>query len=396
MRILLLNEYFPPDTSATAKMAAEVAAALSEAHEVTVLCGRPSYDPSERHPYYVLRRERRGHIGVERVGSTTFPRHRMTRRVLNYLSYISLAVPRALMLPADVVLAMTDPPFLGIVGALVASLKRKPFIYNIRDLYPEMAVSGKIVHPARWVRLWERLHRWALSRALRVIVLGEDTRERIIAKGIDADKIVVVRDGARIAAAIVDRDHPVVREIRGEYPFVVLHAGNLGFYGAWETVVKAAQMINGDGIGFVFLGDGAMRPQVEASANGCKAIRFAPFRPPDQVAHVLASADLHLLTIRRGLEGVVVPSKLYPILAAGRPVLVVAPENCDAARLVRDKGCGVVANPDDPVSLVMLLRELAQDPGRVAQMGARAATVAREFSLQKELGRFVAVMESAA
>jgi colanic acid biosynthesis glycosyl transferase WcaI len=396
MRILLLNEYFPPDTSATAKMAAEVADVLGQRHEVTVLCGRPSYDPSERHPFYFLRREKRGKTLVERVGSTTFSRRRMLRRVVNYLSYVTLATPRALMIRTDLVLAMTDPPFEGIVGAFVAWLKRRPFVYNIRDLYPEMAVSGKIVRPARWVRFWEKLHRWALSRAARVIVLGEDVRERIIAKGIDAAKVVVVRDGTRMTEAIPDRDHPVAREIRGEYSFVILHAGNLGFYGAWETVVKAAQMLNGDGIGFVFIGDGAMRPQIEASVNGCKAIRFVPFRPPDQVPHVLAAADLHLVTIRRGLEGVVVPSKLYPILGAGRPVLVLAAEECDAARVVRRHGCGVVANPDDPASLIALVRELARDPGRIAQMGARAAAIASEFSLQKELGRFVEVMETTA
>src|SRR6202049_95120 len=183
-------------------MAAAVADALAERHEVIVLCGRPSYDPSERHPFYFLRREKRGRVVVERVGSTTFPRHRMLRRVLNYLSYVTLAVPRALMIRADVVLAMTDPPFAGIVGAFVAFLKRRPFVYNIRDLYPEMAISGEIVRPARWVRFWEKLHRWALARTSRVIVLGDDTRERIIAKGNDPGHVVVVRDGTRLPETI--------------------------------------------------------------------------------------------------------------------------------------------------------------------------------------------------
>lgn len=396
MRILLLNEYFPPDTSATAKMAAAVVDALAEHHDVVVLCGRPSYDPSERHPFYFLRREKRGRVVVERVGSTTFPRHRMLRRVLNYLSYVTLAVPRALMIRADVVLAMTDPPFQGIVGAFVAWLKRRPFVYNIRDLYPEMVISGEIVRPARWVRFWEKLHRWALRRAARVIVLGDDTRERILAKGTDPGNVIVVRDGARIPEAIVNRTHPVTRDVRSGYPFVVLHAGNLGFYGAWGTVVKAARMLNGDGVGFVFVGDGAARSQVEASAEGCKAIRFLPFRPADQVPYVLAAGDIHLLTIRRGLEGVVVPSKLYPILAAGRPVLVLAHEESDAARVVRRSGCGVVANPDDPVAFVVLLRELSQDPERIVRMSERAAAIANEFALEKELRRFVQVMEDVA
>ena len=363
-----------------------------------MLCGRPSYDPSERHPFYFLRREKRGKVFVERVGSTTFPRFRMARRVVNYLSYVALSVPRALMVRAEVVLAMTDPPFEGIVGAFVAWLKRRPFVYNIRDLYPEMAVSGEIVRPARWVRFWEKLHRWALRRAARVIVVGDDTRARIIAKGIDPGRVVVVRDGALMPMRTSQGNgtHPVTREVRSGYPFVVLHAGNLGYYGAWSTVVKAARTLNGDGVGFVFVGDGAARSQVESSAEGCKAIRFQPFRPSDQVPYVLAAGDIHLITIRRGLEGVVVPSKLYSILAAGRPVLVLAHEECDAARLVRRSGCGVVVNPDDPTALVSVLRQLSQDPERVARMADRAAAVSGEFNLETELQRFVSVIEDAA
>jgi len=393
MRILLLNEYFPPDTSATAKMASAVVDKLARHHQVTVVCGRPSYDPSMRHPFYFWRRERRGSVVVERVGSTTFARHRMRHRLLNYLSYVTLSVPRALLIQADVVLAMTDPPFEGIVGALVAWVKRRPFVYNIRDLYPEMAVSGDIVRPAWWLKLWEWLHRWALRRAARVVVLGEDAEERIRAKRIDPAKIVVVRDGAELPKASPPANHRVTREIRAGYPFVILHAGNLGFYGAWRTIVKAAQSLNGDGIGFVFVGDGAMKSQIQALANGCKGIRFMPFRPANEIPHVLAAGDLHLLTIRRGLEGVVVPSKLYPILAAGRPVLALAPEDSDAVRIIRRTGCGVAADPDDPDSVVKLLREVSSNPQRLAAMRRRARKTAMEFSLEKELYRFMQVIE---
>src|SRR3970040_211748 len=118
LHILLMNEYFPPDTSATAKMAQLVAEKLAERHRVTVLCGRPSYDPSERPPYYFRRRETQGNLTVERVGSPAFPRFRMRQRVSNYLSYLALAVPRAIAIEADVILAMTDPPVEGIAGAM--------------------------------------------------------------------------------------------------------------------------------------------------------------------------------------------------------------------------------------------------------------------------------------
>jgi glycosyltransferase involved in cell wall biosynthesis len=396
MRILLLNEYFPPDTSATAYMAAAVVDSLAEGHSVTVLCGRPSYDPSVRHPHYLLRRERRGAVVVERMGSSAFPRFRMRQRVWNYLSYVILAVPRALFIRTDLVMAMTDPPFEGIVGAFVAWLKRKPFVYNIRDLYPEMAVVGSIVRPSWWVRLWERLHRWALRRASCVIVLGEDTRERIIAKGIDPARVVVVRDGVHTIPRVGAQDHPVTQEIRSGFTFVVLHAGNLGFYGAWETIIKAAGLLDHEGLGFVFVGEGALRSQVEASAQGVDKVKFLPFRPVDQVPYVLAAGDLHLITIKHGLEGVVVPSKLYSTLAAGRPILVLAPEGSDAARVVRRLDCGVVVDPDDPAAVAAIVQELAHDRKRLAQMGERAFQAAGEFVQSKELQHFRCVIEGVA
>src|SRR6202522_3097040 len=186
MHILLLNEYYPPDTSATARMAAQVAERLAQQHEVTVVAGRPSYDPDEFYPFEPLRRTIRNHVAVECVGSTAYPRHQMRRRLSNYLSYLALAVPRALALRPDVILAMTDPPVAGIAGAFIARLSGRPFVYNIRDMYPDMGLGGDIVRAGKWVARWESLHRWALKQAARVIVLGDDMRERILAKGVSA------------------------------------------------------------------------------------------------------------------------------------------------------------------------------------------------------------------
>ncbi len=395
MNILLLNEYFPPDTSATAKMAALVVAELSKRHRVTVLCGRPSYDPSERHPFYFLRREQQGNVTVQRVGSTTYPRFRMRQRVMNYLSYLTLAVPRALLIPADVVLAMTDPPMMGIAAAFVALLKRRPFVYNIRDMYPDMALGGEIVRPSGWVNEWEKMHRWALQLAAKVIVLGEDMRERIVAKGVEPSRVVVARDGVLIPDALPPAGHPVSQEVRCGFPFVLLHAGNLGFYGAWGTLVKAARELEREGVGLVFVGEGAKRAEIEAAAQGSPAVRFLPFRPPEHIPHVLAAGDLHIVTIRRGLEGVVVPSKLYGILAAGRPVLAVAPEESDVARIVRRADCGLVADPDNAAAVVAAVRGLLADRQKLTEMGKRARAVAAEYERQKHLSLFVQAVESA-
>jgi glycosyltransferase involved in cell wall biosynthesis len=396
IRILLFNEYFPPDTSATAKMAALAAEALAQRHQVTVLAGRPSYDPEERYPMRLLRRDLRNNIVVERVGSTAFPRQRMSGRISNYLSYLALAVPRALALRPDLVLAMTDPPVAGIAGAAIARRAKRPFVYNIRDLYPDMALGGGIMRPSRWVERWEQMHRRALRQAARVIVLGDDMRSRILAKGVDPERVVVVRDGAVIPDVLASPAHPVAQEIRSGFPFVVLHAGNLGFYGAWGTLLEAARLLENDGVGVVFVGDGANRASLEAAASGLRNVRFLPFRPAQEVPCVMAAGDLHVVTVRRGLEGVVVPSKLYSILAAGRPVLVVAPEECDAARIVRESGCGAVADPDDPAGVAQAVRALRENHKQLAEMGRCARETAGSYARVAEFERFVQVVEEAA
>ncbi len=393
MHILLLNEYYPPDTSATAKMAAQVAETLAKHHRVTVLAGRPSYDPDEFYSWALLQKRIRDGITVERVGSTAFLRHDMRKRVSNYLSYVSLAVPRAAALRADVVLAMTDPPFAGIAGALVSKITGRPFVYNIRDLYPEMAVGGEIVDRSSWTDFWESLHRRALRHAARIVVLGDDMRDRIIAKGIAPERLRVIRDGSLPAPAAPDPGDSIVQHLRCGFSFVIIHAGNLGFYGAWGTLLKAAEILRNENVGFVFIGEGANRAALRQQASTLPNVRFLPFRPAVEIPHVMAAGDLHIVTIRPGLEGVVVPSKLYSILAAGRPVLVVAPATADAARIVASEGCGVAADPDDPQSLAAAIRALRNDPPGLARMASCSLAAAEKYARVKELHSFLAVLE---
>jgi colanic acid biosynthesis glycosyl transferase WcaI len=395
MRILLMNLYFPPDTSATARMALSVAEPLAVRHEVTVLCGRPSYDPTERRGWRISQTEQMGLMRVIRVGSTDYPRFDMKKRVLNYLSYVALAVPRALFVPCDVVLAMTDPPFQGIVGAFVAMLKSAPFVYNIRDLYPDMAVGGSLVAPGMLARVWERMHRWALKRADCVIALGEDMRARIIGKGVDPARVVVVRDGAEIPAAgavVASIDEDVVKTIRGDARFVLVHAGNLGFYGDWETLVAAAGELAVDGVRLVFVGDGAQREEVRRRATEFPNVIFLPFFPGNKVASVLAAADAHVITVKRGLEGVVVPSKLYGILVAGKPIVAVAARETDVVTLGTRQGFAVGCESGDVAELVAVVRGLVAEPERVRGMGEAALAAAPGYDRVGEGGKFEAVV----
>jgi glycosyltransferase involved in cell wall biosynthesis len=288
---------------------------------------------------------------------------------------------------------MTDPPIEGIAGALVARLSGRPFVYNIRDMYPDMAVGGSIVRSGSFTARWEAMHRWALRRAARVIVLGEDMRDRIVAKGVDPARVAVSRDGIIIPEIVPSPDNSVAREIRGDFRFALVHAGNVGFYGAWQTLISAVRILENEGVGLVFIGEGAMKPQVEAMAERCRAVRFLPFRPASEVPLVLSSGDMHVVTVKRGLEGVVVPSKLYPTLAAGRPVLGVAPEESDVVRIIRRTGCGIAANPDDPTSVAEAIRSVLHDSEHLQSMGRRAREISFSYDRVKQLKIFCETLE---
>jgi colanic acid biosynthesis glycosyl transferase WcaI len=377
-------------------MAKIVVDALAEKYEVTILCGRPSYEPSERRPWRLYQSEKIGRVRIIRVGSTAYERVQMKRRVLNYLTYMFFVIPRALLLPCDVVLAMTDPPFEGIVGGFVATLKNKPYVYNIRDLYPDMAVGGAIVKAGLLARIWEKLHRWALRRATKVVVLGEDMRNRILGKGVNPVNVVVVRDGAEIpnpTSSSAKADDAVVRTIREGFQFVLVHAGNLGFYGAWDTLIRGAQLLADEGIGLVFVGDGAQKKFLQVAGAGIPNIRFLPFFPAAKIASVLAAADAHIITIKRGLEGVVVPSKLYGILAAGKPIVAVAPVECDVVSLGDQNGFAVCADPDNPTQFAECVRKIASDPRALRKMAEAAAATAPEYERGRELRKLVDVLE---
>jgi glycosyltransferase involved in cell wall biosynthesis len=336
-------------------------------------------------------------VKIIRVGSTDYSRAQMRRRVLNYLTYVALSVPRAAFVPCDVVVGMTDPPFEGIVAAFVALLKGKPFVYNIRDLYPDMALGGSIIGAGMLARVWDTLHRWALRRATRVVVLGEDMRARIIAKGVKAERIAVVRDGTEIREVGSEPavDPEVVRAIRSDFKFVLVHAGNLGFYGAWETLVQAARKLSGEGIGLIFVGDGAQRGKIEAAAAGCANVRFLPFFPASKIASVLASADAHVVTIKRGLEGVIVPSKMYGILTAGKPILAVTPRETDVASIGERRGFAICADPDDASEVAAAVREISRSAEKLRAMGAAARAAASDYDRVNELRKFVRIIEEA-
>ena len=403
MKVLILNQYYPPDTSSTAEILELIAERISNRHEVTVIAGRPSYAPTETHPYYLLRSETVDMVRVDRVGSTSFQRAVMMGRLINTFLYIFLTLIRAMFMrpKPDVVIAMSDPPLVALVGVFVSMARRCEFIYNIRDLHPDMAVASGMVNPGLFIRLWEKIHRWVMRRASLVVVLGEDMRARIVAKGIAPTKVSVNRTSAVVHPELESsdltpentEDDLVRREIREAYEFVVVHAGNLGYAGNWENLVAAISVVDSSKVRLVFIGTGAHLKQLEEQSTDMQNIKFLPYFSRDAVPRVLRAADLHVVAVKRGLEGLVVPSKLYPILMAGRPVLAMSTSGSDVAKIVTEYDCGFVADPDDPEDIAAKIMRAMANPGALDGMGVSARKAGMEFSQNREMDRFVDLIE---
>lgn len=386
MNVLLVNQYFPPDTSATASVFSDMVAAFKDAgHVVTVLCGRPSYEPLERRPWRPWFTERHDGTPVHRVGSTALSRHNPIGRIVNYLTFLVMGALRVFGLPKpDVVVVGTDPP-LAISLALRAA-RDQPVVYSLQDLHPDAAIAAGWLKKGSLARLWDRVHTSGLRRASLIVCLSDAMRDRVQTKGVLPERLAVVANGS--ADPIGELDEHVVREIRGDRDFVVLHAGNIGTMGAWETIISAAMEVD-ERAGFVFVGDGARAHRVKAAG-----LPVIPFKPLSQFPSVMAAGDMQLVTQRPGTEDLVVPSKLYSVLSHGRPVFAVAPPRSEASRVIAEWSCGLWADPSDPDDVRAKIEWARLHPEELRDMATNALAASQHFERAQCMRRFVSLATS--
>ena len=366
--MLIVNQYFPPDTSATADVFADLAElCASEGLATSVLCGRPSYRPRETFAWKLLT-VRDGPVRVERVGSAARPMTSLASRLLNYMSFLLLAALRVTFRRRpDVVICGSDPP-LTVLVALAAG-RGRPTIYFLQDLHPETAISAGWMPAGRLAAVWDAAHRRALARCSRVVCLGDEMRRLLVAKGVRSDRISVVANGAPPPKAKFDRT--ITRRIRRDTPFSIVHAGNIGVAGAWHTVIEAQELLR-DEAEFICVGGGAYAQEVKS-----RGIRVEPFET--DIAAVMAAGDLQLVTQRPETEGFLVPSKLYSALVHGRPILAVVPNGSEVAATVRAWECGLIADPIDPSDVAAKVRAVLQRPEQLPEMARRAKLAGADY-----------------
>ena len=379
-RILVFNRSYPPDLGATGQLLAELCEDLAASHglTVTVVAGRPTVtletEPAAQAPR-VVSPESRPEVTVLRVAGTRLGKARFATRLADYLSYCGAATAAPLWARRpDLIVSLTDPPLVGLVALAWARRWRVPFVFLCQDLFPEAGALLDDFHSPVVDRALDRLNRLLLRRADAVIAIGETMATHLVRKGADPAKVTVIHnwaDRGRIRPR--DKSNAFAVEHGLADRFVVLHSGNLGLGQGLETLVQAASLLQDlPDLTVVLQGDGVKRPALvaEADRRGLRNVRFLPYVAKERLADAFGAADLQVVSLRRGLAGIIVPSKLYGILASGRPYVAAVEEASEAALLTERYGSGLVVPPGDPEALAKTIRRLYEDPRLRAELGA--------------------------
>jgi glycosyltransferase involved in cell wall biosynthesis len=375
-RLLVLNQYYWPGVEATANLLTELCEALAVDHDVTVVTGAAPGMP---------RRQTRNEVRIVRVRSTTYDRSHLLPRAANYVSYVLGLVWKAMVAKRpDVVLCMTDPPFIGSVGRLVAARFRAHLLIVMQDVFPEIAVRlGRLRNPfvVRFLRL---LIDSSLRSADRVVVIGETMKLRVEAKGVSPERVRVIPNWSDASSVVPKRhDNAWARKHKFAKRFVVMHSGNIGHAQNLDALVRATTLLRDlQDLAVVIIGSGARRQELVALARVLQAdqVEFMPYQERRLLSQSLSAADVHVVGLARHLAGYVVPSRVYGILAAGRPVIAAAESESETAQLVAEVGCGIVVPPGNPFALAVAIRAAHDGEYDLDEMGRRARAFAEQNS----------------
>jgi colanic acid biosynthesis glycosyl transferase WcaI len=378
MKLTVLCPHFAPDTAPTGEVITRIVTELAgRGHEVHVVTSLPFYLHHRVEPGWggrLVRTERTPWGSITRIHP--FPgsdKRSIPRRAAGFAAFSALAGLAGLRGGrVDGVLAMSPPLTMGLTGWTVHLVRRGPLVFNIQDVFPDAAVETGAITNRHVIAVARWLERVSYRRAGAVTVLSDDLRENVAAKlpAGERSKVRVIPNFVdTLAITPRPRGTAYRRQLGiGDEP-VVLYAGNVGFSQSLDLLVAAAREL--PEVTFLINGGGSARPQVEAAAAGLANVRFGDYQPRERLAEVLATGDIHVVPLRKGLARSSVPSKTYSVLAAGRPLLAAIDEGTEVARVVEEAGCGLAVAPDDPAAFVAGLRVLLSDPAGSSAMGAR-------------------------
>lgn len=403
MRYVFINRFFYPDHSATSQILSDLAFSMTErGASVAVVAARLSYDD----PNALLPAQEtiRG-VDVHRIWTSRFGRLHLLGRAIDYLTFYlsALFVLMRVIQRDDVVIAKTDPPLISVLAALVCWIKGGRLVNWLQDVFPEVAaqldikgVRGPVASVLRKAR------NWSLRKARMNVTLGHRMKQKVVSEGIDPKRVCIIpnwSDDDRIKP--IDHADNALRDywnLTGK--FVVGYSGNVGRVHEFGTILSAAESLRDDpNIVFLFIGSGAqlkgVREQVEQRA--LTNVMFKPYQLREHLQQSLGVSDAHFVSLNPALEGLVVPSKVYGICSAGRPVLFIGERGGEVDMLINRHDCGQTFQIGDSRALAAAILKMSRDPHLVARLGHNARrAIDVECSKELSMATWRSVLEAQA
>lgn len=404
LRVLLVVNHFPPDANPSGKLMSQLAEGLRELDfSVDVLTTMPHYDGfrvEQASRGRLVRTERAGDDRITRLWVfASGAKHNMLHRLANYVSFGALATLAGLFRRRgyDVVLANSGSFFTGVAAWVLRVLRGAPFIYNVQDIYPDVPVrAGQLTNRAAIAGL-ERIEKFMYRRAACITVISREQQRVLIGKGVPREKVVVVPnfvDTEFIRPLPKQNDFSHTHGLADK--FVIAHAGNLGFAYDFDSLLSAAAALRErSDIVFLVIGDGVRKQEIAARVQAEKLanVRLLPFQPEQQLPFARAAVDVQLSLYRNGYAQSSLPSKLYEIMASGRPSIVSAERGTDTRVLVEETRSGLCIDPEAADQLVAAILRLHDDRALGAEMGrnGRGAAIS-DFSRLNAARRYATLL----
>lgn len=388
LKLLVLCPHFEPDTAPTGVVMTRIVHELAElGHEIHVVTALPWYRKHEVESEWA-QTTWRTRTSATAWGSVTRlnpfagdDKKNLWRRALGFVGFSIISVVAGLRAGrtsgdrrrVNAVIAMSPPLTLGLSGWLIAQGRRAPLLFNIQDVFPDAAIETGAIKNSSVITLARWLEKISYRAARVVTVLSDDLRENINAKlpAAQSEKVLVISNFVDTKAIQpLGRMTQYRKDLGIDDRPVVMYAGNVGFSQSLNLLIDAAREF--PGVAFVVNGSGAARATLELEATDVKNVIFGDHQPSERLAEVLATADIHVVLLKKGLGNVSVPSKTYSIMASGRAIVAAIDLGTEVARLIEVAQCGVAVAPDDPIALIEALRKMLDNPSQIRQMGERA------------------------
>lgn len=380
MNLVVVTPHFAPDVAPTGTVWTRIVEELAaRGHRIEIITSLPWYRNHAVEEVFAGKLVRHEDVAWGRITRLhPFPapdKRALFHRAAAFAGFSLLgAVLGSRGTDVDGVLSVSPPLTLGLTGWAIARARRAPLVFNVQDVYPDIALELGVFEEGPLISVTRRLERFCYDRANAITVLSEELQENVRAKARDAAKVRVIPNFVDIEAIRpADRDNRYRREHGLEGKTVVMYAGNVGLSQSLEIVLEAASALSYEpDLVFVVNGQGAARNELERRASGLHNVVFVDMQPPERLPEVLSAADIHLVPLKRGLARSSVPSKTYSIMAAARPLIASVDAGSEVARLVERSEGGIAVPPEDAEALTKAIRQLLDAPEEQQRMGASA------------------------